>query len=96
MARRQKLAGAFDPKNAQPPPTDAENVDALNEGASRLIEAAGDQNGPGAGAAKRLAAALTALAQGGPGAARQGRGRVHPAAEDASWRACMRRCRRSR
>ncbi len=61
-----KLAGAFDPKNAETPPTDAENVDALKEGASRLIEAAGSQKGPGAGAAKRLAAALTAVAQGGP------------------------------
>jgi len=57
-----KLADAFDPKNAQPPPTDAENVDALNEGADRLIEAAGDQKGPGADAAKRLSANLAALA----------------------------------
>jgi uncharacterized protein len=59
-----KLAGAFDPKNAQPAPTDAENVDALKEGADRLIEAATDQKdqGPGAEAAKRLAADLSALA----------------------------------
>ena len=61
-----KLGGAFDPKNAEPPPSDADNVDALKEGASRLVEAAGKQNGPGAGAAKRLAAALTALAQASP------------------------------
>jgi hopanoid biosynthesis associated RND transporter like protein HpnN len=60
------LAGAFDPKNALPPPTDAENVDALNEGASRLLEAAADQKGAGATAAKRLAAALTALAHASP------------------------------
>lgn len=58
----KKLAGAFDPKNALTPPTDAENVEALKEGADRLIEAAGDQNGPGASAAKRLSAALTAVA----------------------------------
>ena len=58
----KKLAEAFDPKNAMTPPTDAENVEALKEGAERLIEAAGDQNGSGAGAAKRLAAALTAVA----------------------------------
>lgn len=58
----KKLAGAFDPKNALTPPTDAENVEALKEGAGRLIEAAGDQNGPGASAAKRLSAALTAVA----------------------------------
>jgi hopanoid biosynthesis associated RND transporter like protein HpnN len=54
----------FDPKNALAPPSDAENVDALNEGADRLIEAAGSQTGPGAAGAKRLSAALTALAQG--------------------------------
>src|SRR5450759_1112496 len=58
----KKLAGAFDPKNALTPPTDAENVEALKEGADRLIETAGDQNGPGASAAKRLSAALTAVA----------------------------------
>jgi len=56
------LAGAFDPKNAQAPPTDPDNVAALNEGADRLIEAAGDQKGPGAVAAKRLATDLSALA----------------------------------
>jgi uncharacterized protein len=61
-----KLAGAFDAKNAEPPPSDADNVEALREGASRLIEAAGKQNGSGAGAAKRLAAALTTVAQGSP------------------------------
>ncbi|HEX5210189.1 MAG TPA: MMPL family transporter [Pseudolabrys sp.] len=61
-----KLAGAFDPKNAEPPPSDADNVEALKEGASRLIEAAGNQTGAGATAAKRLAAALTAVAQGSP------------------------------
>ncbi len=58
------LAGAFDPKNAQPPPTDAENVDALKEGADRLLEAAGADKGAGADASKRLAAALTTLANG--------------------------------
>ena len=57
----KKLAGAFDPKNALTPPTDAENVEALKEGADRLIETAGDQNGPGASAAKRLSAALTTV-----------------------------------
>ncbi len=58
----KKLEGAFDPKNAEPLPTDAENVDALKEGADRLIEAADDQKGTGASAAKRLAKALTAVA----------------------------------
>ena len=58
----KKLAGAFDVKNMQAPPTDAENVEALNDGAKQLIEAAGEQTGPGAEAAKRLSAALSALA----------------------------------
>ena len=58
------FAATFDPKNALAPPSDAENVDALNEGADRLIEAAGKETGPGAAGAKRLSAALTALAHG--------------------------------
>jgi len=64
------LTDAFDPKNAQAPPTDPENVDALNEGAERLIDAAGDQKGAGGGAdaARRLANALTALAKASPDA----------------------------
>ncbi|MGD0721170.1 MAG: MMPL family transporter [Roseiarcus sp.] len=62
----EKLAAAFDPRNAQPPPSDAENLDALNEGADRLLEAADDRQGPGAGAAKRLASALSSLAKASP------------------------------
>jgi hopanoid biosynthesis associated RND transporter like protein HpnN len=58
------FSAAFDPKNLQEPPTDAENVEALDEGADRLIEAAGDGNGAGAVASKRLAAALTEVAHG--------------------------------
>ena len=61
-----KIKDAFDPKNVQAPPTDAENVDALNEGAGRLTEAAGDQKGAGPDAARRLAAALLALAKASP------------------------------
>ena len=60
---KKKLEGAFDPKNALMIPTDAENVEALKEGADRLIEAAGDQNGTGASAAKRLSAALASVAR---------------------------------
>ena len=62
----EKLAGAFDPAKAQPAPTDAENVDALNEGAQRLTEAAGDQKGPGADSARRLSLDLSKLAQAAP------------------------------
>ena len=61
-----KLASAFDPKNAEPPPSDADNIDALKEGADRLFEAAGNQTGTGAAAAKRLAAALRTVAGGSP------------------------------
>ena len=61
-----KLAGAFDAKETAPPPTDAENVDALNEGTQRLTEAAGEQQGPGATAMRRLAALLSKLAQASP------------------------------
>ncbi len=61
-----KLADAFDAKEAQAAPTDAENVEALKEGAQRLTEAAGEQMGQGAAAARRLATLLSKLAQGGP------------------------------
>jgi uncharacterized protein len=62
----QKLAGAFDMRQAAQPPTDADNVNALNEGASRLTEATGTQTGPGAQAAMRLAGLMTRLANGPP------------------------------
>jgi hopanoid biosynthesis associated RND transporter like protein HpnN len=62
----EKLAAAFDTQEAQQPPTDAENVSALNEGASRLAEAAQNQAGPGAEAARRLAGLMTKLANGPP------------------------------
>jgi uncharacterized protein len=58
------LADAFDPQNALPAPTEAENIEALKEGAGRLVEAAGNQSGPGAAAAKRLSAALIKIAEG--------------------------------
>ena len=45
------------------PPTDAENVAALNGIADQLDKIAGDAKGPGADAAKRLAAASRKLAQ---------------------------------
>jgi hopanoid biosynthesis associated RND transporter like protein HpnN len=58
------LAGAFDPKNALPPPTDAENVDALNDAAEQLTEAANEQTGVGADAARRLSKAMSTVAHG--------------------------------
>ncbi|MDW6026157.1 MMPL family transporter [Mesorhizobium sp. BAC0120] len=56
------LQAAFDPRNASAPPTDAENVDALKQGASWLAAAAAGQSGAGAMAANRMAQALTRLA----------------------------------
>jgi uncharacterized protein len=46
-----------------PPPSNNEVVAALNSAAQGLSNAAGSRNGPGAGAAKRLAADLVALAR---------------------------------
>ncbi|MBV8663013.1 MAG: MMPL family transporter, partial [Hyphomicrobiales bacterium] len=67
-AAAAKLADAFDPKNALAPPSDAENVNALNEGAQRLTEAADDQKEAGLGpaAARRLADGLSKLANAQP------------------------------
>lgn len=66
LAMIQVLGRGFDPL-LQPlasstSPTDAENVAALNGIADQLIRIAGDAKGPGAGAAKRLAAAARQLA----------------------------------
>jgi hopanoid biosynthesis associated RND transporter like protein HpnN len=65
-ATAKTLAGAFDAEDALAPPSDKENVDALNEAASRLVDAAKDNPGAGADAAKRLATALTELANADP------------------------------
>ena len=58
----RELAAAFDPKTVAPAPTDAENIDALNEGAERLTEAAAGKTGAGADAARRLSLGLSTLA----------------------------------
>ena len=64
---RDKLAPSFKPEAAQQPPTDEENVTALNEVVTALNEAAEKHaNGPGALAAKRLAANLDKLAKATP------------------------------
>jgi uncharacterized protein len=59
-----KTAKALGPTLAQTPhpdPTDAESITALNFGVMSLTQVAGDQQGPGAAAAKRLADALARL-----------------------------------
>lgn len=66
----EKLDPALNPKDVSPPPSDSENVEALNEAAQRLNEAAEDPHNAGQdkgiAAAKRLAAALGALARAEP------------------------------
>jgi hopanoid biosynthesis associated RND transporter like protein HpnN len=64
LLRKAALAldPVLDPKTIVKAPTDAENVDALKEGADRLVGAVADEKGPGADAAKRLAAAMRSLA----------------------------------
>jgi len=47
----------------RPTPTDAENIEALKRGIDGLTRAAADLKGPGAAASRRLAAALSNLAQ---------------------------------
>jgi len=47
---------------AKPAPSDGENVAALRNGVTQLRQTAGDAKGPGADAARRLAAAMTRLA----------------------------------
>ncbi len=61
-----KLEPALHPTDMQPPPTDAENVDALKDEADRLNEIAEGQSGPGATAAHRLSGNLVKLANAAP------------------------------
>jgi len=66
----RELAGSLGPILQRPassqPPTDAENVAALNNTADQLDKVAGDATGPGASAAKRLAQASRKLAAASP------------------------------
>jgi hopanoid biosynthesis associated RND transporter like protein HpnN len=65
LALIRKAAAALAPAFAQParpPPTDADDVAALARIAKYLVETANEETGPGAAAAKRLAAALERLA----------------------------------
>lgn len=57
-----KLAGAFDPKKAMAPPTDAENVAALRDVAPQLDVVAQESGGAGVPSAHRLQAAIASLA----------------------------------
>jgi uncharacterized protein len=66
LAMIAELGNALEPALQPPtgkPPTDAENVAALDDIADQLNKAAGAANGPGAAAAKRLAALCLQLAK---------------------------------
>ena len=69
LAAIQKAAKALDPALAQEvrsPPSDEDNVAALRAGADALFQTAGEDSGPGADAARRLAAAMSQLAMADP------------------------------
>lgn len=55
-----------DEDNVQPPPTDEETVEALSQTAADLSKAAGEEQGAGPEAARRLSALLTRSAQADP------------------------------
>ena len=57
------LNPALNPDSIDAPPSDEENVEALKGTAAGLGKIAGDGNGPGAVASRRLADALSKLAQ---------------------------------
>ena len=57
------LNPALNPDSIDAPPSDAENVDSLNESVEALRKTAGDAKGPGAVASRRLADALAKLAE---------------------------------
>jgi hypothetical protein len=64
---RDKIMPSFAPEAAQTPPTDAEDVEALNDVVTALNESATKHpGGPGAAAAQRLAALLEKLAKSTP------------------------------
>ena len=60
----ETLEPALSPDKVSPPPTDAENIAIINSTVAALNKFAGDAPGPGADAAKRLAAAMDTLAKG--------------------------------
>ncbi len=61
-AGAKELEPALNPDSIDPAPSDQENVQALNETAESLRKVAGDATGPGAVASRRLADALSRLA----------------------------------
>ena len=62
------LVPVLNPTASSPPPTDAQNVSMMNSTIDALNRLAGNGTGTGAVAARRLAAAMTALAKADPSA----------------------------
>ena len=60
------LDPVLNPPTVAAPPTDAQNISMINSTVGALKTLAGDAKGPGADAARRLAAAMTALAKADP------------------------------
>jgi uncharacterized protein len=64
IAQAAKMVGpALNPDSVDAAPTDAENVESLKSSVDSLRKTAGDDKGPGAVAARRLADALSKLAE---------------------------------
>ncbi len=64
----QTLDAALNPRTQAAPPTDAQTVGMINSTVDALNRLAGNGSGPGAVAARRLAAAMAALAKAAPAA----------------------------
>jgi uncharacterized protein len=62
----ETLEPLLNPAKASPPPTDQQNIDALRSTAETLLGVAGDGQGPGPKAARRLAGLLQQLAAADP------------------------------
>lgn len=65
-AAAESIEPSLTPGEVKPSPSDAENIAALSSTADTLAAAAGDAQGPGAEAARRLSGALRQLAQSAP------------------------------
>ena len=62
----EDIEPALSPEEVAPPPTDQQNIEALSSTAAGLATIAGDGQGPGAEAARRLSGLLSRLAKADP------------------------------
>ena len=90
------LNPALNPDSIDAPPSDAENVEALKGSAESLRKTAGDAKGPGAVASRRLADALSKLAESNQATRDKAQAIFVDAAEDRCSTSSRTRCRRSR